>query len=215
MQPGCYGYSISTASVFVLYSTLVINVVILTSLSFDDQANENLLGSDFQTKKRIILLQTILAVFATIMYFNSYTSAVMILWKFWVFGAILMTLFFDLMSAITTALHLTLENGLDHFWSMQESTKTAPNALYVLVISVIIFYFVFKLHVAIVLFNCGDNVTQDMWNNAYLVSDEDIERNIPSEQVTVLPTPPPQYDQCVLEWEKPPPYSSLLITGKS
>lgn len=210
--PGCYGYSIDSASAMALYFTIVMNILMLASWNFDDQADKELLGEDFEVKKYLILGQTMLCVFGTVMFFKQYTSAVMILLKFWVFGAIVVSLFLDLMCTITTTLHLTLEKGLDRFWKLRDPVATtAPNTLHFFVIALLFFYFVFKLHVAIIVFSFGGTFTKSAWDDVHLVND--IERNASCER-TDPPTPPPQYDQCVMESEKPPPYSSSMENFK-
>lgn len=207
-----FGQSIPTSLVITLSFVVTVNIynLILASINHDDHANRILLGKDLKLKKVLILLQTILSILAILLY-KKYTSLVVNLIKFWILGPLIVTLFFDMILTTTTAVYLLRDRHLDEFWKILHSNDHggpmyAPDILYYFVSTIIFFYFVFKLYTTIVAFSYTGTFVKGIGvsSDSNPANNDDIERNAPRS-----PSPPPQYDQCVLESAMPPPYSEV------
>ncbi|XP_065208736.1 uncharacterized protein LOC135837403 isoform X2 [Planococcus citri] len=203
-----YFYRSITVYVIILPLILIVNTcnLILAPFIYDNYLKEIfvLFREELNTEEFFIRLQTILSVFLIILY-KKYTSSWINSIKFWIFVSLLGTLFFEtILITITIVL-----------CSLREDIVMKPSDQVKLVGAIfLLLYFVSKFYVTVTLFNYGsifDQRTGALVDSDYTpTNDNDIE-------VYESPprTPPPQYEQCVLEFPPPPSYNDIYIYVES
>ncbi|XP_065208735.1 uncharacterized protein LOC135837403 isoform X1 [Planococcus citri] len=215
-----FGESTSTVCVVVLSFLVIVNFydLLVSSLNDENHTNRLLSSDDFEMEKLLILLQTILSIFAISLH-KQYTSFAMNLIKIWISGLLMVTLFFDMTYAATTAVYLLFQR-LDKSEEKSNANKEVEptplpdvSCMIFFAEAVLFLYLVFKLYAFIIMFHYVGTFAHkigilDSYTNgeSYLINENDIERN-----TSELPAPPPKYEQCVVQDQsvQPPPYNMV------